>query len=73
MDEITQLRHFIDRHGMTQAELARRLSYKPGYVNKLFCGAEPITDGFRYRFAVAFGWDTHRVIFGASSPVAEAA
>lgn len=65
MSEIERLREFLKRHNMTQADLARRLGYSPVYLNKIFCGAEPLTDKVRYSFVMKFGYESAAVVFGS--------
>ena len=58
------LKTWLEKQNITQAELAKRLGHSFEYVNRVVNGKMPITDAFRWRFAQAFGFDVAEQLFG---------
>jgi plasmid maintenance system antidote protein VapI len=61
------LEKWLERQGMSQAELARRLGYSAFYVNQVVRGKREVSDSFIGRFVQVFGPD--EVAFFVKSPV----
>lgn len=63
MNETQRLKQWIDEHGFDVARLAEVTGDSYSNVYLMTTGRRPINDGFRWRFAVAFGWQEASHVF----------
>lgn len=69
MTETQQLNQFLTQQGMDYKQLASRLSFHRSYTWKVTTGKEPVSTGFRYRFAAVFGQDVAKTVFNGDCQV----
>ena len=64
-----KLAAWMELEGLTDRQLAERLRMDASYIWMLRTGTRPISDGFRWRFGRAYGFELATKIFAESATV----
>ena len=54
--ELTELESWMEGKGLSQKELAAAVGVHESAVSLFLRGKRPVTDGFRWKFAMRWGW-----------------
>jgi len=62
-----KLKLFLQEQHITQAELGRRVRAAHSYISRVMHGKLRVSDAFRWRFALAFGFEKAIAILGTGA------
>jgi len=64
MNDLTKFQEWIKAQGFSHEKLARRLDVSQVLVHSYATGRRPISDSFRWKFAIMFGYELAKDLLG---------
>ena len=64
MNDLTNFQQWIKAQGFSHEKLARRLDVSQVLVHGYATGRKPVSDSFRWKFAIVFGFELAKELLG---------